>query len=43
VLVLGAWAVFGLLVTPRVLRRMAQRQSGSQVMEAKEAALQWVK
>ncbi|NEK60498.1 ABC transporter permease [Geodermatophilus sabuli] len=43
VLVLGAWAVFGLLVTPRVLRRMAQRQSGSQVQEAKEAALQWVK
>jgi ABC-2 type transport system permease protein len=26
-----------------VLRRMAQRQSGSQVQEAKEAALQWVK
>jgi ABC-2 type transport system permease protein len=43
VLVLGAWAVLGLLVTPRVLRRMAQRQSGSQVLEAKEAALQWVK
>lgn len=43
VLVLGAWAVLGLLVTPRVLRRMAQRQSGSQVQEAKEAALQWVK
>lgn len=43
VLVLGAWAVLGLLVTPRVLRRMAQRQSGSQVMQAKEAALQWVK
>jgi ABC-2 type transport system permease protein len=35
--------VFGLLVTPRVLRRMARRQSGSQVQEAKEAALQWVK
>ena len=43
VVVLGAWAVLGLLVTPRVLRRMAQRQSGSQVLEAKEAALQWVK
>ena len=43
VLVLGAWAVFGMLVTPRVLRRMAQRQSGSHVQEAKEAALQWVK
>ncbi len=43
VLVLGAWAVFGLLVTPRVLRRMARRQSGSQVQEAKEAALQLIK
>jgi ABC-2 type transport system permease protein len=43
VLVLAAWAVVGLLVTPRVLRRMARRQSGSQVQEAKEAALQWVK
>jgi ABC-2 type transport system permease protein len=43
VLVLSAWAVFGLLVTPRVLRRMARRQSGSQVQEAKEAALQCVK
>jgi ABC-2 type transport system permease protein len=43
VLVLGAWAVAGLLVTPTVLRRMARRQSGSQVQEAREAALQWVK
>jgi ABC-2 type transport system permease protein len=43
VLVLAAWAVAGLIVTPRVLRRMARRQSGSQVQEAKEAALQWVK
>ena len=42
VLVLGAWAVVGLLVTPRVLRRMARRQSGSQVQEARDAALQWV-
>jgi ABC-2 type transport system permease protein len=43
VLVLLAWAVAGLLVTPRVLRRMARRQSGSQVAAAREAALQWVK
>ena len=43
VLVLSAWAIAGLLITPRVLRRMARRQSGSQVLEAKEAALQWVK
>lgn len=42
VLVLGAWAVFGALVTPRVLRRMARRQSGSQVEAAREASLQWV-
>jgi ABC-2 type transport system permease protein len=43
VAVLVAWAVAGLLVTPSVLRRMARRQSGSQVQEAREAALQWVK
>jgi ABC-2 type transport system permease protein len=42
VLVLTAWAVFGALVTPRVLRRMARRQSGSQVEAAREASLQWV-
>jgi ABC-2 type transport system permease protein len=43
VLVLAAWGVFGLLLTPRVLRRMARRQSGSQVQAAKDAALQWVR
>jgi ABC-2 type transport system permease protein len=43
VLVLAAWAAFGLLVAPRVLRRMARRQSGSQVQAAREAALQWVR
>jgi ABC-2 type transport system permease protein len=43
VLVLVAWAIVGLLVTPTVLRSMARRQSGSQVQEAREAALQWVK
>jgi ABC-2 type transport system permease protein len=42
VLVLAAWAVFGALVTPWVLRRMARRQSGSQVEAAREASLQWV-
>lgn len=41
-LVLGGWAVVGLLVTPRVLLRMARRTPGSQEQEAKEAALQWV-
>ncbi|MGY1717914.1 MULTISPECIES: ABC transporter permease [unclassified Blastococcus] len=43
VVVLAAWAVFGALVTPRVLRRMARRQSGSQVQAAREATLQWVR
>jgi ABC-2 type transport system permease protein len=43
VLVLVAWAVVGCLVAPRVLRRMARRQSGSQVQAAREAALQWVR
>ncbi|MGY1679647.1 ABC transporter permease [Geodermatophilus sp. SYSU D01176] len=42
-LVLTAWAVAGLLVTPVVLRRMARRQSGSQVAAARDAALQWVR
>ena len=42
-LVLLAWAVAGLLVTPVVLRRMARRQSGSQVAAARDAAVQWVR
>ena len=43
VLVLAAWAVFGMIVTPLVLRRMARRQSGSQVEAARQAALQWIR
>jgi ABC-2 type transport system permease protein len=43
VAVLGAWAVVGALVTPRLLRRMARRQSGSQVEAGREAAVQWVR
>lgn len=43
VLVLGAWALVGMLVTPLVLRRMSRRQSGSQVEAAREAAVQWVR
>ena len=43
VAVLGAWAVVGLLLTPVVLRRMARRQSGSQVEAARQAAVQWVR
>jgi ABC-2 type transport system permease protein len=41
--VLGAWAVAGALVTPRVLRRMTRRSTGSQVQAAREAAVQWVR
>ncbi len=41
--VLGAWAVIGAIVTPIVLRRMARRQTGSQVQAAKDATVQWVR
>lgn len=41
--VLGAWAVAGAIVTPMLLRRMARRQTGSQVQAAKDAAVQWVR
>ena len=40
--VLGVWAVFGLVVAPLVLRRMARRESGSRVAERRERALQRV-
>ncbi len=43
VLVLAAWAVIGMVLTPIVLRRMSRRQSGSQVAAARDAALQWVR
>jgi ABC-2 type transport system permease protein len=43
VVVLGIWAVGGILIAPVVLRRMARRQSGSQVEAAREQALQWVR
>jgi ABC-2 type transport system permease protein len=43
VAVLGVWAVVGAVVTPIVLRRMARRQTGSQVAAAREATLQWVR
>jgi ABC-2 type transport system permease protein len=42
VAVLGAWAILGALLTPMLLRRMARRQTGSQVEAAKDASLQWV-
>ncbi len=43
VLVLGAWAAVGIFFTPRVLRRMARRQSGSEVEAARHEAVQWVR
>ena len=43
VLVLAAWTIAGALLTPRVLRRMTRRQSGSQVEAARDAALQWIR
>ncbi len=36
---LGLWAVVGLAVAPRVLRRMAQRESGSVVEERRQRAM----
>jgi ABC-2 type transport system permease protein len=40
---LAAWAVVGLFLAPRVLKRMAQRQSGSQVEAARDQAAQWIR
>ncbi|MFF2372582.1 ABC transporter permease [Agromyces sp. NPDC058110] len=40
--VLGAWAVAGLVAAPIVLRRMARRESGSRVAERRERSLQRV-
>jgi len=42
-MVLTAWAVFGLIAAPVVLRRMLRRQSGSQVAAAQQEAVQWVR
>jgi ABC-2 type transport system permease protein len=43
VLVLTAWAIAGLIIAPIVVRRMARRQSGSQVEAARHEAAQWVR
>jgi ABC-2 type transport system permease protein len=43
VVMFAAWATLGLILAPRVLRRMANRQSGSVVQEAREASGQWVR
>jgi ABC-2 type transport system permease protein len=40
IMVLGVWALGGLLLAPPVLRRMAQRQSGSAVEESRQRAMQ---
>jgi ABC-2 type transport system permease protein len=39
IVVLGAWAVAGLIVAPAVLRRMARRESGSSVQARRERVL----
>ncbi|GAB3844771.1 ABC transporter permease [Micromonospora andamanensis] len=41
-LVLGGWAVAGLVLAPMVLRRMARRESGSSVAARREKAMQRV-
>ncbi|MBW4721735.1 ABC transporter permease [Saccharothrix obliqua] len=38
--VLGVWAVLGFLVAPTILRRMARRESGSDMEQRRQAALQ---
>ena len=43
VLVLAAWCAAGLVIAPALLRRMARRQSGSQVEAARTEAAQWVR
>lgn len=39
--VLAAWIVVGFVVAPVVLRRMAQRESGSNLLERRDRAAQW--
>jgi ABC-2 type transport system permease protein len=43
VVVLSLWALAGFLAAPRVLRKMAKRQSGSAVETARTEAGQWVR
>jgi ABC-2 type transport system permease protein len=40
--VLTVWAIAGMLLAPRLLRRMARRESGSSVAARREKALQRV-
>ncbi len=43
VAVLAGWAVIGMAVAPRVLRRMSRRQSGSAVEAARIESTQWIR
>ncbi|MBA9007187.1 ABC transporter permease [Thermomonospora cellulosilytica] len=38
---LGLWAVAGLVLAPRVLRRMARRESGTDLAARRKKAMQW--
>jgi ABC-2 type transport system permease protein len=40
ILILAAWAVVGLVIAPRILRRMAQRATGSEMEKRKQQVLQ---
>jgi ABC-2 type transport system permease protein len=40
VVILVIWAIVGMLIAPRVLRRMAQRESGSAMEQRKHQAIQ---
>ncbi|WP_447006276.1 ABC transporter permease [Saccharothrix isguenensis] len=41
--VLGVWTVVGFLIAPTILRRMARRESGSDMEQRRQAALQRVR
>ena len=41
--VLGVWAVVGFVVAPTILRRMARRESGAEMEQRRQAALQRVR
>ena len=43
VAVLAGWAIIGMAVAPRVLRRMSRRQSGSAVEAARLESTQWIR
>ncbi len=43
VAVLAGWAIIGMAIAPRVLRRMSRRQSGSAVEAARLESTQWIR